>query len=243
MPVSKCPQCQYENEAHRVYCHRCGAKLPQEGFNGGHGSAQNRSNSNIQPRQGQATSGSLVGGLLRVILWAAVFAALIQAARPPDDVPKALVPGRGEVPDFVKDFTAAAKAPRRLVYQQPAINRFLQNQLKASAGPLPANIVRFERAFVNLDAGKVRLTKEYWVLGYPFYVIGYFEPSIGDGALHVKTSGGAVGRLPIAGLIFDRVDGLVFSEFVEGLRPEYAALAKLKNISIRPGEAEVTSGP
>lgn len=243
MSVLKCPQCEYQNEEQRVYCHQCGTKLPQDGFAGGYGPAQNRPLRNTQPRQVQAEGGSFVGGFFRVILWAAFVAALIQGARSPDDVPAPLPSGGGEAPNFARDFQAAAAAPRRLVYQEQAVNAFLQNKLKASAGVLPQHIAHFERAFVNLGEGKVRLTKEYHLLGYSIYVAGVFKPSISGGALHVNTDSGAVGRLPIPELIFDRIDTLVFSEFVEGLGSERAALARLKSVTIRPGEAEVTSGP
>ncbi|HEY5753680.1 MAG TPA: zinc ribbon domain-containing protein [Chthoniobacterales bacterium] len=243
MSVLKCPQCEYQNEEQRVYCHQCGTKLPQAGFAGGYGPAQNQPLRNTQPRQIQAASGSFFGRFFRVILWSAFVAALIQGARSPDDIPAPLPPGGGEAPNFTRDFQAAAAAPRRLVYQEQAVNAFLQSKLKARAGVLPAHIAHFERAFVNLGDGKLRLTKEYQLLGYPIYVAGVFKPSISGGALHVNTDSGAVGRLPIAGLIFDRIDTLVFSEFVEGLRAERAALATLKSVTIRPGEVEVASGP
>ncbi|HEY5894537.1 MAG TPA: hypothetical protein VIT91_15050 [Chthoniobacterales bacterium] len=199
----------------------------------------------VRQHQAQAQTGApragLLGGLFWVIGWAAIFAAVIQIARPPDDVPAPLAPGVGEVPAFAEDFEGAAKGSRRLIYQEQAVNAFLQNRLKASKGPLPASIARFERAFVNLETGKVRLTKEYRLLGYPIYVAGYFEPSLSNGAFRINTERGAIGRLPIDALIFDRIDTWLFSEFVEGLSPERAALEKMKRVIIRPGEAVVVS--
>lgn len=243
MDTINCKECGYGNESQRVYCHNCGARLDRSAV-----LEEARKPKPVKSKKAgnfaKAISGSLATGV-KTVCYALLAAALIQAIRPPAGVPVENEIGAAivDAPSLTVDLEEAAMAPRRMVYSEAGLNEYLKNRIKPSKGGLISpKLARFEKVFLNLSPNTVRITKEYRLLGLPLYFGGDFEPAVGGEKLSAKTTGGNIGRLPIAGLVFDLVDSLVFKDLTGNLAEEQKGLAKMKTITVRPAQVEITSG-
>src|SRR2546423_9799014 len=93
-----CPECRRENEAERIYCHDCGARLDRTALakiapkGEGAKETQRRLKSMLDPQR--AKMRHLFFKTSKVILGALVTAAIIQMVLPPD------VPARAKTGDF-----------------------------------------------------------------------------------------------------------------------------------------------
>ena len=81
-----------------------------------------------------------------------------------------------------------AATPQKVVLTEADINGFLQNSLKSKPSDLVGDSVKFDRAFVNLDEGMIRITNEQSVFDYPIYGCIYYNLAIKDKKL-VATHG------------------------------------------------------
>jgi hypothetical protein len=147
-----CAQCGYANEPERVYCHNCGTKLdrsllPKEN------DRKNESIEKTRKRVRKMTNPGQTGAVAReikaffkTIVWAAIVAALILFALPPDGIPdKSPAELATRIVSSELSDAVESPQPRSLQLTEAEVNAHLRQSLKKASGGMPG--VKFERAF------------------------------------------------------------------------------------------------
>jgi hypothetical protein len=244
-----CTQCQYVNEGQRVYCHNCGTKLDRVLLPTDNKKEESLEKKQKRIRKAVMPSRGFYAGFgktfIATIFWAALIAASIQIARPPDDVPKkvaadALLDVRPVAMDLEQADEAAA--PQKIILTEAEINGFLQNSLKSKPSDLIGDSVKFERAFVNLDEGMIRITNEQSIFDYPIYACVYYNLTIKDKKLVATCQGGHLGRLMIHPKIMMYSD-LLFQQLWGALNRENKLLNQFQSIEVHKGHIDIVSKP
>ena len=238
-----CKECGYVNEAERVYCHGCGAKLDrtvilaeQEKL------TVSREQKQREVRKMMTPGGNSIGKglvmLVKTVAWAALAAAVIQIVRPPDNVPP--LPKKGEVlnlPQIGTDLErlTAAPAGRGLLFHEADLNAFL---LKKPFRKVPSwftDVIPLPRSFVNLDNGEARLTLEVDLAGYPIYVGITAQPKDDPKAgLTPQWVGLNLGRLTLPAAVAQAASPAI-PTLMDSVKQELQMLSRL-------GAAEITKG-
>ncbi len=197
-----CKQCGHVNEAERVYCHSCGAKLervllPEEAKPG-----LTREKERVRIKKLTNPPSDIIkrefSNVCLVLLWSVVAAALVQIARAPDGVPPVPKEKVLDVEPLGQDLEGALEAPaaQQLAINEDVINGYLQNRIKPGEPGL-AGTVTFDRAYVNLDEGVCRVVSQRSFEGMPLYGSVLYRLSMGGNAVHATCVGGYFGRLPV----------------------------------------------
>lgn len=206
-----CGQCGYENEAERVYCHNCGAKLDRSLLpKPGEADDKTETPGQARKRIAKMTNPKAGGGLreiktaVNVLIYSALLAALILIAQPPDGVPEAgkdatLSTLSGDMMDAV-----GSPQPRRLDLNEADINAYLKQQLKSKdAGAMG---LEFKRAYVRLTPGVLHFGAEESVFGLPVYSGVLYRLEVKDGKFTPTMLGGNFGRLAVHPLAMQYLD-------------------------------------
>ena len=243
----RCGQCNYENEAERVYCHNCGAKLDRTVLPEAEDDKRHESPDRAQRRIKKMTnpSGNPVArefkALLSTLTWGAIVAAVILMSRQPDNVPdtKGLMVDRFVPSELSQAFEATT--PQTVKFSQDEINYALKQSLKGKdSGLIPG--IQFSRAFVNLHPGAVRVTTQQSLWGYPFYSSETYKVGMKDGKFAPVLVAGSFGRLPVDARLMQHVD-FSFRQLWPALKRERGYLDKLQDISSEKGQLTlVTKG-
>jgi hypothetical protein len=232
-----CPECRRENEAERIYCHDCGARLdrtalakePPKGEDVKE--TQRRLKNMLDPSR--AKMRLMFFKVSKLILGALAAAAIIQMILPPD------VPARvktGEFPPQINlDLENAAmnhsQVPLR--YTEAQVNAYLGNALKSKQSALSSSVLQFERAVVTFDETVCRITVERSLLGFSFFTTTSTKVALQDGKVIASNNGGSIGRLPIHPLIMKYADP-VFGDLWAALDRERKSVAKMNAIEFHP---------
>jgi hypothetical protein len=231
-----CPECRRENEAERIYCHDCGARLDRTALAKeppkGEDVKETRRRLKNMLDPSRAKMRLMFFKVSKLILGALVAAAIVQMILPPD-VP-ALVK-TGEFPPQINlDLENAAmnqsQAPLR--YTEAQVNAYLGNALKSKQAAL-SSLLRFERAVVTFDETVCRITAERSLLGFSFFTTTSTKVTLQDGKVIASNNGGSIGRLPIHPLIMKYADPL-FGDLWVALDRERKSVAKMNAIEFHP---------
>jgi hypothetical protein len=227
-----CPECRRENEAERIYCHDCGARLdrtalakePPKGEDVKE--TQRRLKTLLDP--GRLKMRLMFFKVSKLILGALVAAAIVQMLLPPD-MPTA--PKTGEFPPQIGlDLENAAmnhgQAP--LQYTEAQVNAYLGTTLKNKKAAL-SSLMQFERGVVTFDETVCRITAERSLFGYSFFTTTSTKVTLQDGKVIASNNGGKIGRLPIHPLIMKYADPL-FADLWAALDRERKSVAKMNAI-------------
>jgi hypothetical protein len=245
MNTLKCTECGHENEAQRVYCHSCGTRLDRSTF-----VEEVVNKKAVKPkRRGALGEGgaSVVKNLLRTVLFAAIAAALVQAARPPVGAPsekKELGADIVDAPSFSVEMEEAAAARRPLRYSEAQLNAYLKNRIKAPKNPtIPTWACVFDSAYLNLDDGAVRVWKKYKIFTLPVYVGGSYVPTVTSNQFKAIPLRGHIGSLPLPGMLFDTVDQYLFADFIKNMKQEAGAANLMQSYVVKPKMISISSVP
>lgn len=232
-----CDQCGYENEAERVYCHNCGAKLDRSLLPkvDGHGKAPETSEQ-ARKRIARMTNPKAGGGMrevktaLQVLLYSALLAALFLVTQKPDDVPGASkeLTQRfvgGELMEAVE-----SPQPRRLDFTEAEINAHLKQLVKADKGSL----MEFKRMYVNLLPGKIRIGSEQSFFGLPVYSGVLYRMEVKDGKFTPTIAGGNFGRLAVHPLAMQCLD-FFFQKLWVALQRERTQMEQMQTVIVQKG--------
>ncbi|MDB6148565.1 MAG: hypothetical protein JWQ44_13 [Chthoniobacter sp.] len=241
-----CPQCNYANEPERVYCHNCGSKLdrtllPTDKVPKKHETAEKaRKRIKRMTNPGGNIFVREVKALFRVLIWAAIAAALVLMARRPEGVPE----GRNELATrMVQSELGEAiesPAPRAIGFTEADINSALKQSIKKVDSVVPG--IKFERAFVTLLPGTVRLTTERTIFGFSMFSSIQHLVEMKDGKFAPVVNGGSVGRLQIHPQVMKYLD-YPFRGFWTALKREKEQVQKIQRISVTKGQVVlVTKG-
>lgn len=244
----RCDQCGYENEAERVYCHNCGGKLDRTLLPKVEEDKARETPDKARKRIRKMTNpGSNpvmreFKALLSTLTWAAIVAAIFLMARTPDDVPDPK--GSGALNRLVQSELMEAMespTPRQISFAQEEINQALKQSLRGKDGGLIPGI-KFERAFVNLHPGAVRVNNQQSIWGHPFYSSVTYKIGMKEGKFTPVLVGGSFGRLPVHPEAMQYLD-FSFKKLWAALKRERGYIAKLQNISASEGQLTlVTKG-
>jgi len=230
-----CKQCGHVNEGERVYCHSCGAKLertllPEEAKpEVRREKERERIKKLTNPPYDVARD---VSTFALVLLWSIVAAALIQIARPPDDVPPMPKERALDAPqmNFELEQALQAPTPQQLALPEDAINAYLQNRIKPGEPGL-AGTVKFDRVYVRLEDGVCRIVSQRSFLDNPLYGSISYQLAIEGNKLQATCVGGCFGRLPIHPKIMQTLAG-IYSDLWEQLKSEKRVLGEMASIEV-----------
>jgi hypothetical protein len=240
-----CPECRRENEAERIYCHDCGARLDRsalakEAPKGEDVKETQRRLKNMLDPHGLKMR-LLFFKVSKLILGALVAAAIVQMILPPD---MPAPPKTGEFPPQINlDLENAAmnhgQAP--LQYTEAQVNAYLGNALKSKKAAL-SSLMQFERGVVAFDETVCRITAERSLFGFSFFTTTSTKVTLQDGKLIASNNGGSIGRLPIHPLLMKLADPL-FGDLWAALDRERKSVAKMNSIEFHPQAVVLTPKP
>lgn len=231
-----CPECRRENEAERIYCHDCGARLDRTSLakiapkGEDAKETQRRLRTMLDPQR--AKMRLMFFKISKLALGAFAAAAVIQMIIPPDPPPR---PKSGEFPPQINlDIENAAmnQSSPPLQYTEAQVNAYLGSALKSKQAAL-SKLLQFERAFVNFDESVCRVTAQRSLFGFSIYTTTSSRVSLENGTLKSSNNGGKIGRLRIHPLLMKYADP-IFGDLWTALDRERKALAKMSAIEFHP---------
>jgi hypothetical protein len=240
-----CPECRRENEAERIYCHDCGARLDRsalakEAPKGEDVKDTQRRLRNLLDPQGLKMR-LLFFKVSKLILGALVAAAIVQMILPPD------IPARAKTGEFPPQINldlenaAMSHGAAPLPYTEAQVNAYLGNALKSKQAAL-SKLMQFERAVVTFDETVCRITAERSLFGFSFFTATSGKVTLQDGKLTASNNGGSIGRLPIHPLLMRYADPL-FGDLWAALDRERKSVAKMNAIEFHPKAVVVIPKP
>lgn len=199
LPTLKCADCGHENEPERVYCHNCGSKLDRSLLP----KAEERKNFE-RPEDTRRRVSRMMNvrpnwvardfkALIKVLIFAAVVAALVLFWWPPENAPAAS--------NDPSDFAARDEWQRQMespaasswTYTDKSINMFLKT-LKAGE----SSFIKYEGASVKFSPGLITVLAKRDVGGAPMWSsIDYRPVTAPDGKFRFQVVGVHYGRLGI----------------------------------------------
>ena len=202
-PTLTCSQCSFANEAERVYCHNCGAKLdrsllPKAEEADKESIEKTRKRVQKMTNPGTADVVRELKALASSILYGALVALIIGIVREPEGVPPAK-PKEGEISRMIgTELAEAAESPqpRVLQFSEAEANAYLRTSLKSKgSGWIPG--AQFERAFVHFEPGNVYVGLEQSLFGFPLHSGARYSIGVKEGKFYADNKGGNIGRIGI----------------------------------------------
>ena len=231
-----CPECRRENEAERIYCHDCGARLDRTSLakiapkGEDAKETQRRLRTMLDPQR--AKMRLMFFKISKLVLGAFAAAGVIQMIIPPDAPPR---PKSGEFPPQINlDIENAALNQNSppLQYTEAQVNAYLGSALRNKQAAL-SKLLQFERAFVNFDESVCRITAQRSFFGLSVFTTTSSRVTMENGILKASNNGGKIGRLKIHPLLMKYADPL-FGDLWTALDRERKAVAKMGAIEFHP---------
>jgi hypothetical protein len=231
-----CPECRRENEAERIYCHDCGARLDRSSLAKIAPKAedaketQRRLRTMLDPQR--AKMRQMFFKISKVVLGAFAAAGVIQMIIPPEAPPR---PKSGEFPPQINlDIENAAinQNSPPLQYTEAQVNAYLGSALRNKQAAL-SKLLQFERAFVSFDESVCRITAQRSLFGLSVFTTTSSRVTLENGTLKASNNGGKIGRLKIHPFLMKYADPL-FTDLWAALDRERKAVAKMNAIEFHP---------
>jgi len=240
-----CPECRRENEAERIYCHDCGARLDRTALakvapkTEDVQATRDRLRKMLDPQRAKIRH--LFFKTSKMILGALITAAIIQMILPPDAPP---APKMGEFPpqitlDLENALLNHSTAPMQ--YTEAQVNAYLGSALKSKQAALN-KYLQFERAIVNFDENVCRITVQRSLFGLSVYTGTSSNVTLDEGAIAATNVGGSIGRLPVHPILMKYGDAL-FADLWGALDRERKAIAKMERIEFHPQQVVLVPKP
>jgi len=240
-----CPECRRQNEAERIYCHDCGARLDRSVL-ANRKAAKAETAADLHKRMRGMFSQRRVRAKLfflksiKVIVAACVAAIVVQILIPPDVPPavksEALPP---QINLSLEDLTES-KLPKTLQFSEDDVNSYLANVMKHKKEKLNHPLVAFERAIVGFAEGNCHLTIERSIFGYSIFSSGDYDVQISDGKVVATPRSVMIGHMPIHPSALGYA-GFLFSDAMAVLDREHKLLNKVGSIQLRDKVVEISS--
>ena len=238
-PTLTCSQCSFANEAERVYCHNCGAKLDRSLLPKAEEAVQESSEKARRRVQKMTNPGGMnvmreVKAFANCVMWGALVAFIVGIVREPDGLP----PAKSEDLTLRMIGTEMLEAaelpqPRALQFTDAEANSYLRTALKTKgAGWMPG--ASFVRAFVKFDPGNVYFGLEQSLFGLPLHSGVRTAISVKDGKFFAESQGGNIGRVSIHPLLM-KYAGAVFQPVWKSLKRENDQVQAMQQILIGKG--------
>jgi hypothetical protein len=239
-----CPECRHENEAERIYCHSCGARLDRSAVASRKEPVKDtrqRVKKMFDPQRAKIRQ--LFFKVSKLVLGSCAIAALIQIVSPPDVAP----PPKGEmlasqIRFDLEGMTTGRHQPPQVQYSEEQVNSFLLYALKTKQASLDKPLLDFKRVVVGFSEGTCAVTEERALFGYSFYLTCAYAPTLKEGKLQAPSRGGTIGRLPVHPQLA-QVMGLLFTDVWSVLDREIKMVRKLGRIEFHDKQVVLTATP
>lgn len=233
-----CAECRHENEPERIYCHNCGARLDRSTVRKEKAVAQEspektqaRLKEMLDPARGR--SKALAGKVVKLVLGAALAAAILEMFLPPDLPPEGK--GASFAPMISMDLLSAIEShqPPQLIYSQQQVNDYLASTIRRGNSPAKQGYFPIRRLFAQFDEGVFTMTSAYSFFGLPLYDSGSYQVQIDKGTFATHCTGGHIGRMPVHPWLMQRL-GLLLGKSWSTLDREAKQIARLAGIEFHP---------
>jgi hypothetical protein len=240
-----CPECRRDNEAERIYCHDCGARLDRSAL-AGRATGKKETAEELHKRmRGMFSQRGVKARLLffkiaKVTLLAGIVAAVVVILIPPD-VPPAVK--SDEFPPQINlslETVTESRQPQSVQFSEEGVNAYLASALKRKKEKLNHPLIDFERAMVAFTEGNCHVTIERSIFGYSIFSSGDYAVQIAGGKVTASPRSGAIGRMPIHPSVMPYA-GFLFSDAVAAMDREHRLLNKAGSIQLREKEIVITS--
>src|ERR1700736_5270927 len=192
-----CAECRHENEAERIYCHNCGERLDRSAV-AGQKKAQEPQEALRHLQKMMAPPNKVrknFFAITKLALAAAVAAALVEIALPPDlPAPTKILPSQI---DLDLENAASYQKTGPLEYSQDQINAYLAYRLTSKKAALNKPLLTFVRATASFREGACTIAMERSLFGYSIFSRTSYRVEVGAGKISATNNGGWIGRLPI----------------------------------------------
>jgi hypothetical protein len=241
-----CSSCGTVSTGTTVYCPQCGGILENLTSGGEQplpatiAVAKRRQVRIEADRPEPPTFFSRIKGLFFYLLWVAIGVIAVLSLMTPKDqqVPSQFVPNAR---DAVRKIIASSR------YAPAAISQQLINSCLAQQGPVtweaPVRLIPmpvWETSYVEITAGKVRLSTRMRFMGRPIHLSETFRLEGGAGAWTLTPDTASMGLLDLPGYFLPVIKQLLRP----GLDPfaeDFNALSAARNLAVRPGFIEVST--
>jgi len=240
-PVTKvaCLECRHENEAERIYCHNCGERLDRSGV-----VVQKQSQ---DPQEAHRRLQKMLGrpdrtrhnifAAGKLVLGAAVVAALVQIALPPElPAPTKNFPTQI---DLDLESAASFQKPGPLEYSQDQVNAYLTYRFTGKKKVLNNAVLTFVRGTASFQEGSCTIGVERSFFGYSLFTRASYRVDTSAGKIAATNNGGWIGRLPVHPMIM-QFGGIIFADVWLALERERKLLGKMAAVSFHDGSVTIT---
>jgi hypothetical protein len=240
-----CPECRRDNEAERIYCHDCGARLDRSTLAGFKTGKKETSEELHKRMRGMFSQRGVRARLLffkiaKVILLAGATAAAVVILIPPDVPPAVKFEGFPPQINLSLETLTESRQPQSMQFSEEGVNAYLASALKRKKEKLNHPLIDFERAIVAFTEGNCRVTIERSIFGYSIFSSGDYAVQVAGGNVTASPRSGAIGRMPIDPSVMPYA-GFLFSDAVAAMDREHKLLNKVGSIQLRDKEIAVIS--
>jgi hypothetical protein len=240
-----CPECRRDNEAERIYCHDCGARLDRSALAGRMSGKKETSEELHKRMQGMFSQRRVRARLIfvkiaKLVLIACATAAAVVILIPPDLPPPVKSEGFPAQINLSLETLTESRQPQSMQFSEESVNAYLANALKRKKEKLNHPLIDFERAIVAFTEGNCRVTIERSIFGYSIFTSGDYAVQIEGGKVTASPRSGAIGRMPINPSVMPYA-GFLFSDAVAAMDREHKLLNKLGSIQLHEKEIVVAS--
>src|SRR5438477_3215075 len=240
-----CPDCQRENEAERIYCHDCGARLDRSVL-------ANRKTAKIETTEelhkrmrGMFSQRRVMARLfffktVKIILAAGVAGALVEILISPDVPPAVKMETLPPQINMKLETLTESKQPQTMQFSEEDVNTYLGNVMKRKKEKLEHPLLGFERAILEFTEGNCRVTMERSIFGYSIFTSGDYNAQVKDGKITATPKSAAIGRMPIHPVLLAYA-GFLFSDAVAVMDREHKFLNKVGSIQLHDKMVEVSN--
>jgi len=240
-----CPECQRENEAERIYCHDCGARLDRSVL-------ANRKTGKIETAEelhkrmrGMFSQRRIRARLafiktVKMLLAACAAAAVVVILIPPDVPPAAKTEMLPPQINLRLETLTESRQPQTMQFSEEDVNAYLGNVMKHKKEKLEHPLLGFERAILVFTEGNCRVTMERSIFGYSIFTSGDYDVQLKDGKIMAALKSAAIGRMPIHPSVLPYA-GFLFSDAVAAMDREQKLLNKVGSIQLHDKMVEVSS--
>ncbi|MDD5198867.1 MAG: zinc ribbon domain-containing protein [Terrimicrobiaceae bacterium] len=248
---ARCPACGFENAPHSLFCKDCGAKLEIAPPSYLAGPAAEIASPGAAPKAAPVSRkpcilsarrhrpvGAFLGTSLRIVIYAAIVAAVIQILRAPRDLPQPGPPIDAKVVADVRARLAdAAQRGIPVDAPWPRTNAYLASVLAPGANESPV-AASFVRALLTPEPGGFALTIQKTVAHIPIYTTVNYELVSRGGALALVRTGAAIGRMPLPAMVAPLVES-TGGDLSGALKFELDILRGARTVQFSPATAHI----
>jgi transcription initiation factor TFIIIB Brf1 subunit/transcription initiation factor TFIIB len=240
-----CPECQRQNEAERIYCHDCGARLDRSVL-ADHKTAKAETAEDLHKRMRGMFSQRRIKARLaffktvKILLAAIAAAALVVILIPPDVPPAVKTETLPPQINLNLETLTESRQPQTIQFAEADVNAYVGNVMKRKKEKLEHPLVDFERAILEFTEGNCRMTLERSIFGYSIFTSGDYDVQVKDGKITATPKSAAIGRMPIHPSAVSYA-GFLFSDAVAVMDREHKLLNKLGSIQLHDKMVEVSN--